>query len=59
MKKYYWESEMKRLSYGTDSQVRQKCVIYERGNPDRIAECWDVTVAEMVVDSMNQFVGKR
>lgn len=59
MKKYYWESVMKRIAYGTDSQVRQKCVIHERGNPDPIAECWDVTVADLVVDCLNHMEEKQ
>lgn len=54
MKRFYWESVMTRISYDSDAQIRQKCVIHETGNPDPIAQCWDVTVAELIVDSMNK-----
>ena len=54
MKRVYWESVMRRVNYDSDAQVRQKCIIYEEGNPDPIAECWDVSVAELIVANMNQ-----
>ena len=59
MKRFYWESEMRRICYGTDAQVRQKCIIYEQGNPDPIAECWDVLVANQIVRLFNEDVEKR
>lgn len=59
MKRFYWESVMRRIDYGTDAQVRQKCVIYDRQSSEPIAECWDVDVAELVVNSMNKSVEER
>lgn len=59
MKRFYWESEMRRICYGTDAQVRQKCIIYDRTNPDPVAECWDVRVAEMIVRLFNEYEEKR
>ncbi|MDD3030341.1 MAG: hypothetical protein PHS57_08745 [Alphaproteobacteria bacterium] len=59
MKRFYWESVMKRVSYDSDALTRQKCIIYEVGNSDPIAECWDVGVAELVVNSMNKSVEER
>ena len=59
MKRFYWESEMRRLNYGTDAQVRQRCVIYETGNPDPIASCVCVELAERIVRLFNEDYEKR
>lgn len=59
MKTFYWESVMRRICYGTDAQVRQKCIIYEAGNPDPIAECWDVEIANQIVGALYAYEEKR
>lgn len=50
---------MRRICYGTDAQVRQKCIIHDRLRSEVVAECWDVEIAEMIVRLFNEDVEKR
>ena len=59
MKRFYWESVMHRIAYGTDAQVRQRCVVYDRLSGEPVADCWDVEIAEMIVRLFNEDVEKR
>lgn len=49
--RFYWESDMR--DYGDGTMLRFRCLIYERGNPDPIATCSDVNIAEDIVSALN------
>lgn len=49
---FYWESEMRHGGDGAATRIR--CLIYERTNPDPIASCVDVDIAEKVVSTLNK-----
>lgn len=52
MDQFYWESDMR--AFGNGAVLRQRCLIYERGNPDPIATCVDVNIAEEIVATLNK-----
>lgn len=51
IEQFYWESDLRRDKSGTPT--RKCCLIYERTNPDPIASCANVDVANEIVDALN------